>query len=250
MKVLRLILVAAIAIAAMGLGVWVALDNQPAPEALEPSDEESDFDDDDPLYGEELPDDRGGPSRWLDEAPGMQARPSGFMRGEQGERGEWRGRTEEARQERRRRRRERWENMTPEERAERHARRRARFVEGVSVEAREGGAASLTPDQVFDGMQMARSGTRDCFEQSGIERQQVRDAMRGAARPTITFAVTPDGKVEDGSITIDPPPPEALAGCFMQGLEGAHFDNEGETAEVEVQLPERRRGRRDAPDAG
>ncbi len=127
------------------------------------------------------------------------------------EREQWRAQREERRQ----RRRERWQNASPEQR-KRWAERR------VSIEPLGDNPPQIEALDILEAMRELRPKMRDCIRSSGGF-GVLRDAMRSAdAGPrgglTVSFELSSEGAVNDGSLVISPAPPKAYLACFEQTL--------------------------------
>ena len=69
----------------------------------------------------------------------------------------------------------------------------------------------------------------------------------GRSWPTVRFDVGPEGTITEGSLSIDPPMPDAFDGCVRSAFSAARFgDVGGEGAGVELEMGRGRRGRGDA----
>lgn len=146
------------------------------------------------------------------------------------ERDEWRARREE------------WSQLSDEERAQRRARRGGR-IEIVPLGPTP---SRLDEDGVRAALREQFPAMRDCFREAGGFRA-LREARResgATGRPTVRFDVGPDGAIAEGSLSIDPPMPDAFDGCVRSAFSAARFgDVGGEGAGVELEMGRGRRGR-------
>jgi len=136
--------------------------------------------------------------------------------------------------------------MTEEERQERRERRRARFQRRTTILPLGSTEPTIDADDVFEAFRSARPVLRDCVREAGgfaLFRQEPQ--TRGPR--TLSFEVGADGRVRADTISMDPPPPEALSECFQQAFSTAELPPPGEDgARVEMRMPTRRgRGRGD-----
>lgn len=145
------------------------------------------------------------------ERPSAERRPPRFDQMSEEEREAWR----ERRRERRERMRERWQNATPEER-KRWAERR------VSIQPLGDTAPEIEAVEVLDAMRELRPQMRDCIRDNGGF-GALRDAMRSAdAGPrggmTVSFELSAEGTVNEGSFAMSPAPPAVYQQCFEKAL--------------------------------
>ena len=150
-------------------------------------------------------------------------------------------------------RRERFRNMSPEQRQEWMRRR-------IQIEPYGDGESSVTPDAVMKAMRDVRPQIGECIRENGGFRQLF-SAMRAAAPSdggvrrgmSMSFEVDPSGQVSEGSIALEPPPPEPFYDCFATPLATLNLGGAGgEGAQVTLQMGggPRGRGRRGGGEAG
>jgi hypothetical protein len=186
--------------------------------------------------GDEAPEDLGAvpppPPRFdPPDVPGGEARPA--------TREEWRARREQW-----------WSQLSEEERAQWRTRRRGR-MEIVPLGPTP---ANLDEDGVRAALREQFPAMRDCFREAGGFRA-MREAMQerggGGGRPTVRFDVGPDGVIAPGTLSIDPPMPDAFDACVRGAFSSARFgDVGGDGAGVEMQMGRGRRGGSDSLDGG
>lgn len=206
---------------------WPASDGPPG-RASEPS-PVSAPDDDADGWGSLLDD---GPPDPSDDGPG--ARPWG-------EPGERRWADPEARRRSREARRARFEAMTPEERL-RWARRRVEIVALGPTEP------TLDELEVLEALREVRPAVFECVRSRGgfrAMREAMTQAGDGGVRRglRVSFDVTPEGTLAEGTLVLDPPPPAPFEGCIGDAWRGLSLPPPGpDGAAVEVSLG-RGRGR-------
>lgn len=235
---IRVVVVLGIAVL-LALSGWLLLaGDEPAPSsgaAMEDAEDEAWAD-----WDLEAAGDRGAEPE-LDRGPRPPAEPPPATSGDtpSDERSDWRARRERW-----------WSQLSEEERAQARARRRGR-VEIVPLGPTP---ANLDEDGVRDALREQFPAMRECFREAGGFRA-MREAMqaRGATgRPTVRFDVGPDGAIAEGTLSIDPPMPDAFDACVRSAFTAARFgDVGGEGAGVEMQMGRgRRRGGSDSLDGG
>ena len=105
---------------------------------------------------------------------------------------------------------------------------------------------TIAPEQVAEAMREHRQAFRDCIEAAGGF-EGFRALMRGdagaAGQRTLSFDIAPNGDLAEGSLAMEPPMPEPIAGCFSRSFDSVQFESPGpDGARVEMQMG-RPRGR-------
>ncbi|HEY8427010.1 MAG TPA: hypothetical protein VIL20_01495 [Sandaracinaceae bacterium] len=144
---------------------------------------------------------------------------------------------------------------SPTAREARRAEWRERWRRSVDIVPLGPSDPGFDADDLRAALAPGREALRECVREAGGWRA-LREAFRAAGRPrrrgTVSFDVLPDGRVDAGSISFEPPIPERFDPCFRTFFASARLERVGaDGARVELPMgPPRRRWRDGSADGG